>query len=57
MAGRWFSQSTPVTSANKTEHQGIIEILLKVALNTMKPKNHEVIRRIGGYTIYSAMPY
>ena len=32
--GRWFSPGTPVSSANKTDHQHITEILLKVALNT-----------------------
>ena len=29
--------STPVSSTNKTDHHDIIEILLKVALNTIKP--------------------
>ena len=33
MAGRWFSQSTLVSSTNKTDHHDITEILLKVALN------------------------
>ena len=36
--GRWFSLCTPVSSTNKTDHQDITEILLKVALNTI---NHE----------------
>ena len=31
-AGRWFSPDTPVSSTNKTDHQDITEILLKVAL-------------------------
>ena len=35
MAGRWFSQGTPVSSTNKTDHQDLTEILLKVALNTI----------------------
>ena len=34
MAGLWFSQGTPVSS-NKTDHHGITEILLKVALNSI----------------------
>jgi len=34
VAGRWFSQDTLVSSNNKTDHN-IIEILLKVALNTI----------------------
>ena len=32
--GRWFSPGTPVFSTNKTDHQDITEILLKVMLNT-----------------------
>ena len=34
-AGRWFSPGTPVFSTNKTNHQDITEILLKVVLNTI----------------------
>jgi hypothetical protein len=30
-----FFPVTPVSSTNKTDHQGIAEILLKVALNTI----------------------
>ena len=30
-AGRWFSPGTPVSAINKTDHQNITEILLKVA--------------------------
>ena len=33
-AGQWFYPGTPVYSTNKTDHQDITEILLKVALNT-----------------------
>ena len=36
--GRWFPPGTPVSSTNKTDHHEITEILLKVALNTIKPK-------------------
>ena len=35
--GWWFSQSPPVSSTNKTDCHNITEILLKVALNTIKP--------------------
>ena len=35
-AGLWFSPAPPVSSANKTDRQNITEILLKVALNTIK---------------------
>jgi len=37
MAGQWFSLGPPVSSTNKTDHHNIAEILLKVALNTIKP--------------------
>jgi hypothetical protein len=36
-AGRWFSQSTLVSSTNKTDNHDISEILLKVMLNTINP--------------------
>jgi hypothetical protein len=32
--GRWFSPGTPVSSTTKTGRHDIVEILLKVALNT-----------------------
>jgi hypothetical protein len=32
---QWFSPGTPVSSTNKTERHDIMEILLKVALNTI----------------------
>jgi hypothetical protein len=35
VADRWFSPGIPVSSTNKTDHQDITEILLKVALNTI----------------------
>jgi hypothetical protein len=34
-----FFPGTPVSSTNKTDHHNITEILLKVALNTINPKN------------------
>ena len=36
MTGRWFSPGPPVFSTNKTDRHDITEILLKVALNTIK---------------------
>jgi hypothetical protein len=36
-AGLWFSPGPPVSSTNKTDRQDITEILLKVALITIKP--------------------
>ena len=37
---QWFSPGTPVTSNNKTDLHKIIDILLKVALNTINQTNH-----------------
>jgi hypothetical protein len=34
---RWFFSGPPVSSTNKTDNHDITEILLKVALNTIKP--------------------
>jgi len=39
--GQWFSPSTPVSSTNKTDRHNITEILLKVVLNTIKPKQNQ----------------
>jgi hypothetical protein len=36
VTGQWFSLGTPVSSTNKTDRHDITEILLKVALNTIK---------------------
>jgi hypothetical protein len=33
--GRWFSPGTPSSSTTKTGRHDIVEILLKVALNTI----------------------
>jgi hypothetical protein len=37
--GQWFSPGPLVSSINKTDHHDITEILLKVALNTIKQTN------------------
>jgi len=37
--GQWFFPGTPVSSTNKIDCHDIAEILLKVALSTIKP-NH-----------------
>ena len=37
--GLWFSPCPPVSSTNKTDHHDIIEILLRVALSTIKQTN------------------
>jgi hypothetical protein len=44
--GRWFSLSTPVFSTNKTDHQDITEILLKVAFNTIKQTSQLYFRYV-----------
>jgi hypothetical protein len=36
---QWLSPGTPVSSINKTDRHDIIEILLKVALNTINQSN------------------
>ena len=36
---RWFSPCPPVSSTNQTDRHDITEILLKVALNTIKQTN------------------
>ena len=40
----WFSPDPPVSSTNKTDRRNLTEILLKVALNTIKQTNkHHII--------------
>jgi hypothetical protein len=39
--GRWFSPGPPASSTNKTDRHDIPEILLKVALKTIKPKPNQ----------------
>jgi len=38
--GQWFSPGIPASSTTKTGGHGIVEILLKVALNTTNQINH-----------------
>ena len=42
--GRWFTPGPPVSSTNKTDHHEIIEILLKVSLNTIKQTNKQSVK-------------
>ena len=44
MTGRWFSPGNLVSSTNKTDHNNITEILLKVALSTMQPINYTTVQ-------------
>jgi hypothetical protein len=41
ITGEWFSPGTPVSSTNKTDCHDITEILLKMALNTIKQTNKQ----------------
>jgi len=50
-AGRWFSPCTPGSSTNKTDLHDITEILLKVALNTIKSKQTNQVCEIVVRTI------
>ena len=49
VAGLWFSPALPVSSTNKTDHHDITELLLKVALSTIKPTNQPFTQSI--YTV------
>jgi hypothetical protein len=46
MVGRWFSPGPPVSSTNQTDRHDITEILLKVALNTIKPNQNQTLQTI-----------
>jgi hypothetical protein len=41
--GRWFSPGTPVFSTKKSDLYDIAEIVLKVALNTIKQTNPSIM--------------
>ena len=41
--GQWFSSGTPISSTNKTCHHDIAEILLKVALITIRLTKEDII--------------
>jgi len=47
--GRWFFPGTPVSTTNKTDRHDITEILLKVALNTIKPNQTNQIYSITSF--------
>ena len=49
--GRWFSLGPPVSSTNKTERHDITEILLKVALNNIKPSNQPNLQSLDFLTM------
>ena len=44
--GRWFYPGPPVSSNNKTDRHDIAEILLKMALNTIKQVNKQSIDKV-----------
>ena len=41
--GQWFSPGLPISFTNKTDRHDTAEILLKVALNAIKPTNQQNI--------------
>ena len=43
VTGQWFSWSPPVFSTNKTDCHDMTEVLLKVALNTIKQTNRQLL--------------
>ena len=55
MTGPWFSPGSPVSSTNKTDLHDITEILLKVALNTIKQTNIFWCMSYDDYTISTAV--
>ena len=44
--GRWFSPGTPASSTTTTGHHDIAEILLKMALSTIKSINQSINQSI-----------
>ena len=44
VTGQWFSTGLPVSSTNKTDRHDITEIVLKVALNTIKQTNFKICK-------------
>jgi hypothetical protein len=52
-ACQWFSPGTPVSSTNKTDCHDITEILLKVALNTIKQTYIQYLTPINRWPIWS----
>jgi hypothetical protein len=55
VTGQWFSQGSPVSSTNKTDRHEITEILLKVALSTIKQTNIQVSHKemVSGFSGFS----
>jgi len=52
VTGRWFSPGPPVSSSNQTDRHDIKEILLKVALNTIK-QTMQTIRPLSSHTMFT----
>jgi hypothetical protein len=53
--GKWFTPSPPVSSTNKTDRHDITEILLNVALNTIKQTNKPTVNACNHSLIYEIM--
>jgi hypothetical protein len=50
-AGWWFSPGSSVSSTNKCERHDLIEIVLKVALNTIKQTSKLTGSRLPNYNL------
>ena len=55
VTGRWFSPAPPVSSINKTDRHDITEILLKVALNTIKQANKNPVLSVCIYIVVKSI--
>jgi hypothetical protein len=53
--GQWFSPGPPVSSTNKTDRNDITDILLKVALDTIKQTNKPTVNACNHSLIYEIM--
>ena len=61
VTGRWFSLVPPVSSTNKTDGHDITEIVLKVALSTIKQSNKQsfsiCIHQVQSVKLYTTFIY
>jgi hypothetical protein len=55
--GQWFSPDTPVSSTNKTDRHDITQILLKVAINTIKQTNKQTKKQTRGSVLVRLPAY
>jgi hypothetical protein len=55
VTGQWFSLDPLVSSTSKTDRHNIAEIMLKVALNTIKPNKNLLISLRDTFMIINGM--